>query len=384
MPNVAMIVSNPCDPDPRVEKEAFSLIKAGYEVTIYAFDREENRELISTNEGINIRRYRVGFTPTGARSLFWGAKVLSGLKRFRKKVLNDLLKNPPDIIHCHDADTLEIGIMMKSKTDAKLVFDMHDLAHTWARMERPTSIIRIIVSKIIEQRLVQRMKKCDLIITSSGGVSKTSYPGFREWVCKRITKPNITVVENRPIKTTEIEPLPDEFTIGYAGKIREKTMFKTLIKTIENWPDEKTPKIIIAGDGTADSDVENLFFSSNIEIERIGKFSRKELPSIINRISVMYAVYPTIRGNILDGALPTKMFDAAIYGRPSVINSGCLMEDISKAEKLGVAINVDDSEALRNALVKIKSKKMKVKLERNWEGESKRLVLAYKDLRVSS
>ena len=226
MPIVAMIVSNPCDPDPRVEKEAFSLIQAGYEVTIYAFDREENSELISTNDGIIIRRYRVGFTPTGASSLFMGAKVLSGLKRFRKRVLNDLLNNPPDIIHCHDADTLEIGIMMKSKTDAKLVFDMHDLAHTWARMKRPTSIIRIIVSKFIEKRLVQRMKKCDLIITSSGAVSKTSYPGFREWVRRRITNPNITVVENRPIKTKEIEPLPDEFTIGYAGKFEKNPCLK--------------------------------------------------------------------------------------------------------------------------------------------------------------
>ena len=383
MPNVAMIVSNPCDPDPRVEKEAFSLIQAGYEVTIYSFDREGNSELVSTNNGIKIRRFRVGFTPTGASSLSMAAKVLFGLKKFRKRVLNDLLKNPPDIIHCHDADTLEIGIMMKSKTNAKLVFDMHDLAHTWARMERPTSIIRIIVSKFIERRLVQRMKKCDLIITSSGAVSKTSYPGFREWVRSRITDPNIIVVENRPIKTKEIEPLPDEFTIGYAGKIREKSMFKTLIKTIENWPEEKTPKIIIAGDGTADSEVENLFFSSDIKVERIGKFSRMELPSIINRMSVMYAVYPTLRGNILDGALPTKMFDAAIYGRPSIVNSGCLMEDISKAEKLGVAINVDDSEALKNALMEIKSQKMMVKLERNWEGESKRLVLAYKDLIVS-
>ena len=114
MPIVAMIVSNPCDPDPRVEKEAFSLIKAGYDVTIYAFDREENRDEISINRGVNINRYRVGFTPTGASSLLLGSKVLSGLKRFRKKVLHDLLKNPPDIIHCHDADTLQIGISMKS------------------------------------------------------------------------------------------------------------------------------------------------------------------------------------------------------------------------------------------------------------------------------
>ena len=44
MPQVAMIVSNHCDPDPRVEKEAIALVDAGYEVTIHAFDREENKD----------------------------------------------------------------------------------------------------------------------------------------------------------------------------------------------------------------------------------------------------------------------------------------------------------------------------------------------------
>ena len=38
---IAMVVSNPCDPDPRVEKEAVALVNAGHEVIIHAFDREE-------------------------------------------------------------------------------------------------------------------------------------------------------------------------------------------------------------------------------------------------------------------------------------------------------------------------------------------------------
>ena len=47
MPKVAMVVSNPCNPDPRVEKEATALSNAGYEVTIHAFDREEKYEAVS-------------------------------------------------------------------------------------------------------------------------------------------------------------------------------------------------------------------------------------------------------------------------------------------------------------------------------------------------
>ncbi|MBI31030.1 MAG: glycosyltransferase WbuB, partial [Euryarchaeota archaeon] len=63
MTHVAMIVSNPCDPDPRVEKEASTLSDAGYNVTIHAFDREGEREQEAKLEGVQIKRYRVGFTP---------------------------------------------------------------------------------------------------------------------------------------------------------------------------------------------------------------------------------------------------------------------------------------------------------------------------------
>ncbi len=380
MSHVAMIVSNPCDPDPRVEKEGAALVEAGYDVTIHAFDREEMKAPESTVDGVRIIRHRVGKTPRGAPNLATGAKVLLGLRKFRKKVIRNLLENPPEIIHCHDADTLAVGIKIKSKLGTTLVFDMHDLAHTWARMERPYSIIRHLISKIIERRLVRRIKYCDLVVTSSGAVSGTSHPGFREWVRKRRRKTNVVVVENRPLPSGEKKPIPERFTIGYAGKIREITMFENLIKAVESWPNDDIPKLLIAGHGTAEKQVDSLLSISNLEVERINQFSRSELPLIIGKMSIMYAVYPTLRGNILDGALPTKMFDAAIHGRPSIVNSGCLMGDIATAEKIGVTVDSSDVESLLSALLKISKQHSEIKLERDWTGEAKRLVLAYAEL----
>ena len=380
MPSVAMIVSNPCDPDPRVEKEGLALIDAGYDVTIHAFDREEKRELETIVDNVKILRHRIGKTPSGAPNIVIGARVLFGLRRFRKKVIQNLHENPPDIVHCHDADTLSVGLSLKSKLGTDLVFDMHDLAHTWAKMEKPYSIIRRLVSTIIERRLIRRIKKCDLIVTSSGAVSKSSHPGFREWVRRRVTDSNVVVVENRPLPSEKIVPLPEKFTIGYAGKIREITMFENLFKAVDSWPYEEKPKILIAGYGTAEKKVDFLISNSEIEVERINQFSRSELPSIIGKISVMYAVYPTVRGNILDGALPTKMFDAAIHGRPSIVNSGCLMHDIATAENLGISVDPSDVESLLSALLQIYEQHCLIKLQRDWTGETNRLIQAYSEL----
>ena len=66
MANVAMLVSNRHDPDPRVQKEAEALVKAGHSVCIYAYDRLH--EMPIQNEiinGVKIKRIRTEITPYG-------------------------------------------------------------------------------------------------------------------------------------------------------------------------------------------------------------------------------------------------------------------------------------------------------------------------------
>ena len=232
--------------------------------------------------------------------------------------MTNLLSSPPDFVHCHDADTLSIGLTLKSKKGTKLVFDMHDLAHSWIRMANPSSNIRRLIASIIEKRVIKQMDQCDLIITSSGAISPTSHPGFKQWIQKRTKGVPVVVVENRPLPTDSIRPLPEQFTIGYAGKIREKSMFNTLIEPQKIYL--RNSELIIAGHGTADSEVDELFSHTIYLLKELENLEQK-IPSIVRKLSVMYAVYPTLRGNILEGALPTKMFDAAIHGRPSIVNS---------------------------------------------------------------
>ena len=117
--------------------------------------------------------------------------------------------------------------------------------------------------------------------------------------------------------------------------------------------------------------------NSKIDYDRSGAFSRNEIHELISKISVMYAVYPVLRGNILEGALPTKMFDAAAYGRPSIVNSGCLMGDIAQAEELGHTVRVGEPLALKNALDDIRKNSTTVILNRDWSGEAERLISAY-------
>jgi len=55
---VAMLVSNPCDPDYRVVKQAETLARAGYEVRIFATWRPKlGIPIIETINGVSYERY---------------------------------------------------------------------------------------------------------------------------------------------------------------------------------------------------------------------------------------------------------------------------------------------------------------------------------------
>ena len=72
------------------------------------------------------------------------------------------------------------------------------------------------------------------------------------------------------------------------------------------------------------------------------------------------------------------MFDAAVHGRPSIVNSGCLMGDVVKAEKLGGVVETGNPAALKKVIETFMHDKIaKIKLDRTWSGEAQRLIAAY-------
>ena len=60
------------------------------------------------------------------------------------------------------------------------------------------------------------------------------------------------------------------------------------------------------------------------------------------------------RGNINEGALPTKMFDAASIGIPTIVNSDCLMGEIIEKEGWGFSVEWGNFKSLRDAILSAK------------------------------
>ena len=85
-----MLVTNNCDPDPRVLRMGVWLVGAGYDVTIYAYDRMQESEKASITQGVKILRFQHGKSPYGGT-----IKTIIGKRRFLKFAITEISKSPP-------------------------------------------------------------------------------------------------------------------------------------------------------------------------------------------------------------------------------------------------------------------------------------------------
>jgi len=330
---IASVVTNGCDPDPRVIREARWLVELGHEVTVHAFDRAQNLPTSEKVDGVLIQRYRVGNTPYGASIRTW-----LGIRRFLKKVAPKI--RDVDLVHLHDADTLNLATRNSSP---KKLFDMHDLQHTWVRMSAPKSFLRKMISSRMKKGMLRRARTVDAIITSS--------QGFSDWLEQHGLQS--TPVENRP-QSMPHPDLPEKNSIGYFGKVRETQSFELLFQAVSTIPEVERPRIVIGGDGTKIGSVKSIAMKyPKTDIEFIGKFNHRQLPDLMSKISIMFAMYSPERGNINEGAIPSKMFEAAAYGRPSIVNANTPMGDLCNSESLGLSVGWNDVQGLSTAIAEL-------------------------------
>ena len=314
MAHVAMVVTNSCAPDPRVERHASWLVETGHKVEIHAWDREFEHPEIEIKSGYKIIRYRIGKKPTNNSMKTW----------IRKKKFISRLNIESDILILNDTDSM--GVKSRGKT----VLDIHDMAFTWPLMRGGTILHKLASNQMLKQAK-QAVQHADEIIVSA--------PKFDEWV-GRFGK-NTTCVMNR--RNSQSISICTDKKVGYFGRIREYKSISDLINAAKIAGFD----VVLAGDGLAVKQLIHDF--PNLDYR--GKFDESNLIDLMQEISVMYAMYDDSRANIQLGAIPTKMLDAAAFGIPSVTNSGTPMGDLCLSEKIGTVAPYGEVEEIAEAIL---------------------------------
>ncbi len=315
---VVMTVSNPFKPDPRVYKEAKSLVKAGHEVYVIAWDREGKYPKEEVVDGIKVIRL-------GPRAAYGSAMVLK-LPLFYLNAFRLVLKLKPHVIHTHDFDTAVLGFIFKLLKGTKWIYDVHDLYETFV----PPGAIKKLVSSLDKTFL---LSADSVIVVNRGFVSL-----FRKWGRIR----GIYVVMNSIEDIGQKFKKHRRFAVFYGGVLSRGRFILEMIRISRGLG----VSLRIAGFGTLEDRVKEM---CKRPCEFLGYLPRNEALKEMGIAHATFILYdPSSENNRL--ATPNKLFEAMALETTLLVVDGSTAAEIVREGRCGLPCRYDEKSVRENLL----------------------------------
>ena len=354
--SVCIIRSNPVKPDSRVEKEAWSLMNAGYDVHILAWDRDADtgeREEVIMVAGENIPITRLGYAATFGE----GFKNIRPYLKFQFHMRKWLKNNSFDVVHACDFDTALFSYGVARKKRGKFIFDIFDFLyaepHTFFRFADATIICTEERKKQIFGSKPQRLS----VIHNTPFAEQTGELKFQ-------------MEKNNKIK------------IAYVGILQDYRLLKEIAETIV---ESDNLELHIGGFGKYEKYFWNMSGKSQ-NIKFYGRLTYDQTLALEKECDIMLAVYdPQIENHRY--AAPNKFYESLMLGKPVVMVKNTGMSQVVSDNEIGVLIDYTKKSFLNgiNGLIAhksewpIMSRKMKniYQSKYSWEIMEKRLLNLY-------
>ena len=377
MSRVAMLLSNAYRPDPRVQRAARSLLQAGYELDLYCWDRQAELPEAETQTGLHIHRLKSVPSRYAA-----GWRQMFRLPRFWRWARMQIERQPAEIVHCHDLDTLYAGVAIKRRTGCRLVYDAHEHYPALMAQYLPPSMVTLL--SLWEQILV---KQVDQIITASSVLAeeyrhKTSLP--------------VAVIGNAPSRVEFQSLCPKNATrirqeIGLdAGQlgvfyIGGYTNNRALNPLIAAMPDLPGWQLHLWGDGPQRAVVETALAGLE-NAHAHGWAESATLPGLFAAADVIYYCLRSDTPGAQYNA-PNTLAYAMAAGRPILANRVGDLGRIVAETQCGILLEVVTLDAVCQALQHLEDPATRRRLgengrraaetQFNWETTSRRLIEIY-------
>ncbi len=364
---VLMLLSNPYLPDARVYREAQSLINRGHEVSIIAWDRREDFPEKETMEGVRVIR-------TGPK--FRGKRhFISDIRKFWNNAYDLSKKLDFEIIHAHDFDTLPLGVKIKKRTGAPLLFDAHETYSEMIRIDVPNFIAHMV--QHLENRYLKWVDR--MIVVNEHQ---------RSFYSKRFPVDRIDVVMNaKPALKDEKKAkdlrkemgIGDEIALIYIGALERERFVREMADMAGSL---EGVRFIIGGYGAEEDYIR----------KRVGKKGLRYLGFVHPEEVVLYSaaadLIVSMYREVQTDRIATKFFDAVAAGRGMIVaDNGELTAKLVK--KYGGGVVCDYSkESFSKAIKSLKREDVErmgkamrsLRSEYSWEAMEKRLLNAYESL----
>jgi glycosyltransferase involved in cell wall biosynthesis len=369
--NILMTLANPFTHDHRVYNEAKSLVDAGHNVTILAWDKTGKHPEKETKDGISIvRSYNSGFMDFLPYDIFclhwwWRKGCKDAVKLFEETLF--------DVIHCHDLSSLPIGVKLKKKFDVKLVYDAHEI---WGFMVKKDLFWwKYYVG--LEKNIIHWI---DALILAEDS--------YKDYFNLFTDKKMVSILNCKPLQMTDYKASHNSvFTLLYIGTISPP---RFLVELAEVTGGIENVRCIIAGGGKKEYlDKVKSTCDSFKNVDFIGKVSPEDvIPKTMQSDVIVCMIDPSNFNNKI--ATANKQFEAMVCGRPIICTKGTRSGEITKQYDCGLVIEYSEDD-LRKAIIKLRdSPELREKLGKNglqaaihkynWGNQEKKLLNVYKNL----
>ncbi len=319
-----MLLANGFAPDPRVHKEARTLTAAGYAVTIVCLDREQSRPREQQIDRIRVLRVRAGRVVPG-RAASVGPALTGYYAKAVARVLALHRRTRFALIHCHDMDTVLLGLALRPLLRAPVLYDMHDLYSSFFAQRSAERVVQAL------DRAVYAAVDGQIVVNRSF----ETLPG--------INRDKTAVVMNVPdVAGAQLCAETGE-GLFYAGNLDANRDMRYALPALA----QSGLRVVFAGDGPLMPAYRGAAEAGRVEL--LGRIPPAEVMERTARCKAVLALYDTrFRNNRF--ASPNKLFDAMKFGKPAIVSDDTVMAEIVREEQCGLVVPYGDATALSRAL----------------------------------
>jgi glycosyltransferase involved in cell wall biosynthesis len=387
-----MFLYHPFELDSRVEREAHSLLQAGYDVEVVALE-DGDQPAHEVRDGYTIRRVPAdgplsrtlarlhdSGVPLFARLAFRG-RALAGMRKWGRRAARAAAERPAALLIGHDLDGFLAGIRAKRRLGAPLIYDSHELFPDFAAAGRPSYERRGWI--LYESRLIRHADAVFAVTPGRANVMSERY-GVSPHVIQN--KPEVARDAERALPDLRDGVAPDRRVVFYSGRMQPTRGLEQLITALTDLPD---CVLVVMGSG------EDEYVQQLRELAADRMIVRPPVrPSEVVAASAGADVGVVLNRNVsLNNylSLPNKIYEYIAAGLPVVTSDSPEMTRLVEHYDVGETCDPerpdDIARAIRAVLEdseRLRANALRASPEMTWERESERFTAAVSELTASS